>query len=123
MQPQHALVFYWTIVLDSSRVAAEPQTPRRPAPSRKSTAQHGRLRLQALAERLQIRHALAHELFVHLDEVVLYAAGLCGAERLDPVDAALPDGLLRAASAAAGAAAWRGGHGRRNGRVHVEVLQ
>src|SRR6476620_4142677 len=72
------------------------------------------------SERLQIRHALAHELFVHLDEVVLYAAGLCGAERLDPVDAALPDRRLRTASAAAGAAVWRGGG---NGRVHVEVLQ
>lgn len=33
-----------------------------------------------LRNTLKIRHALAHELFVQLDEVVLYAAGLCGAE-------------------------------------------
>src|SRR4029453_8027893 len=75
------------------------------------------VRSRLYSERLQIRHALAHKLFVHLDEVVLYAAGLGGAECLHPVDAPLPDRLLWAAS---GAAAWRGG---RNGRVHVEVLQ
>src|SRR5262245_59434578 len=75
------------------------------------------VRCRLYSERLQIRHALAHELFVHLDEVVLYAGGLGGAECLHPVDAPLPDRRLQAASAAA---AWRGG---RNGRVPIEVLQ